>query len=199
MLGVALAFLIPLGALLYRMRGGLGGDWIKAHVYSGWGATCGRLLWITPTASLLSVGAPWWVFLGLFPLLWIGVALGWGSYMDLGRNAYGYSDAPELPLDPLLQVLFGRPEPAWTARKRWLRDFVGMTLRGGIETMPAGVLLMYCGASPVFALAGFSKGVIYEIGWRLPSRTVGLETGVPLAELMFGATLWTIAVLMLLT
>jgi len=86
--------------------------------------------------------------LGAIPLMWAGLSLGWGSYMDQGTVARRDNEIfkPFLDLFPPLreQVIEGDkivPNP--------LRDFIGMALNGFV----------------VFALTLILFGVVYNYWW----------------------------------
>ena len=69
-----------LGALLYRLRGGVLKDW-----FPGFGTQASRLAWAIPTACLMTEmsGAPWWLAIILTLTNWGALALfGTGQYLQ---------------------------------------------------------------------------------------------------------------------
>jgi hypothetical protein len=102
-----------------------------------------------------------WVY---FPVLilaaWIGCLLPWWGTIDMGRK-----------------------------EGNWFRDFVVITFRGALWTLPMAAVFAYAGLTAVavslFAV-GLAMGVWYEAGWRTPSTCPGFSQGSELGELYFG-------------
>lgn len=200
------------GGVLNRVRGG-GFPWFYIK-----GATKARLLFTAPltvlVAWLLLDGVDLTTAIYLSPLLfaelWLGVLLGWGSYTDLGRMPEPDNEF----LKPLLDSTLGDestdvlPEDAGFVEmlrsKRWWRDFVGLSLRGLVWTLPAGFVAtmaagffggVWCPAA-LWGFSGIAMGVIYEVSWRLPSTVGCLKRGPELGEFLMGVWLFgTVAAL----
>jgi hypothetical protein len=147
------------GGFLFRMRGGL----------LPLGSTLlSRLWWVLPLAAFALATAPWPWALAFAAASYGTLALGWGSYMDLGRM-------PGEDNEPLKYVM----KFTGLAEGSFAYDFVGMTLRGLVLTVP-GVLI----GEWAYVFAGLLMGAIYEASWRLWARRA-----TELAECVFGALL----------
>jgi hypothetical protein len=101
------AWFIPLGAILYRLRGSAGpGGWFEKLFGFAIGTFLGRFLWCVPVAYLL---AETWLQFALYAILaYIGVMFGyWGGQFDLS-----------LP------------------KNRHLNNYLILTVRGGFIPLP---------------------------------------------------------------
>ena len=172
------------GALLFRLRGGwrpMIGKWQVPDI----GTTPSRLVyWAIPVAVL--VGATTLdPFLAARVVLeaWAGLALGWGSYQDLGRG-------PARDDESLARIV------AWAARRlgnpplgteRY--DAIGLAIRGSFVTLPAGIDLALTGHGFTWLVAGIAMAPIYGLAWRVPSKLPGFAQGTGLGEALFGAWL----------
>jgi hypothetical protein len=156
-----LALLAPLGGLVWRIKGGLGGDVIRAAAPL-WGTTAMRIgaslitaAWAAAVAGDVRVAA-------IAPALLIGMVLGWWHAADMGRDG----DRPRL-VEGLI-----------------------MTGRGLIMTAPAGGVLWWLGYGWGFVLAGLALGLLYELGHRTPTLAPGFERGMPMADVYTGTWIW---------
>ena len=163
-----------LGALLNRIRGGFLLDLPKAARLGLLGLACALFVetpldpgWADSALRLLA-GV-------LFGAMWV---FGWGSYMDLGRNPRGYLDDVEC-----LDWLVGREEEGGGFVNRWIRDAAGMTLRGMMITVPAGIVTL----NGDLFFSGVGMALCYELAHHVPSKIKGLNQGPELGEALFGA------------
>lgn len=166
----------------FRLRGSeLWDHWTRT------GTTGGRLLW-SALASFCVVAACNWspLAIGVAPLLFVGVLLGWGSWMTLGREATETNETLDYWIgDPVAGLMWW----LFPSRVHYAYQLAMMTIRGLLITAPAGVYLLFLvgwSALP-FTLSGLLFGLCYEIGWRIPSRVPHLEIGPPIGEILFGA------------
>ena len=130
--------------------------------------------------------------LGAIPLMWAGLSLGWGSYMDQGTVARRDDEIFKSFLDlfpPLReQVIEGDkivPNP--------LRDFIGMALNGFVVFAPTlilfGVVYNYWWVSvPLSLVMAVVFSIIYKLARVLPIP--GDKTAV--AEFVVGMLMGTI-------
>lgn len=154
-----IAFLICLKAIACGSAFRLRGSALWDQ-WTGTGTTGGRLIWAgTVTLCLFVAGAKLWALAAL-PIMFLCAVPGWPASIDLGRN-----------------------------EGTWLRDFLIMTARGSLFTLPSGALLVWMVGPQFlpFAASGVLAGVCYEIGWRIPVRFEHLRQGPPLGEFIFGA------------
>lgn len=165
---------ILLGGLTNRIRGGLFGDRIR-KVLPFYGSTLGRLVYATPYGLLTGVLVSWWLAIPVILAAWLGVVTGWGTFMDMGKNPDGHTDDKEPPITTIL----GLESPDWDFKERLVHNFLGITLRGGLVSLPMGLILW----SP-FMAAGLLMGPIY-----LVSSLVVKGDHVEVAEVIFGAYL----------
>lgn len=154
--------LLPVGGLANRVRGGLGGDAIRARLWAGYGTQGGRGVFALATA-LFAVLAAWdWRLGGLAPLVFIGLVFGWLKSADIGRDR----DRPRLIEGAI------------------------MTARGLVMTAPAGAFLWWLGYGPWFIPSGMALGLLYELGQRTPIWRTGFNRGMEWAEVFTGLWLW---------
>lgn len=89
----ALTFaLVPVGAILFRIRGGL---------FDLGSTTVGRLIWSVGMAMLVVIASVDWRAIALAPALFVGCVLPWWGSIDMGRNEGSRA------LDALLQTARG--------------------------------------------------------------------------------------------
>ena len=191
MIWLTLAAGFLLGALAYRIRGGLfdlGHPW-------------GRLLFAVPLSVVLvlplfSMG---WLTLcamlvvTLIAVYWITI-LGHGTYMDLGRNPEGHLDEPERPISWLI----GDEKPEWDARQRFCHNFCGLLLKGAMLGTFVAVPLAIVARDPsyiAFMVAAASMPLCYLAAWNIPSRIKNFEQGPALGEALYGGVLGAAATL----
>lgn len=161
LIGLAVVLTASICALGFRIRGGLWNTKIEQHIH--WGATTARLVaWATPTAvlSALWYGLAWYLVPVLIVAAWLGCLLPWFGCIDMGRQ-----------------------------EGTWLRDFVVITLRGVMWTLPMAAVFANLGlgsAAVALAVVGLAMGIWYEAGWRTPSTRPGFSQGSELGELYFG-------------
>lgn len=158
-----LFFLSPLGGLLFRMRGGLLGDWIRVNLWAGYGTTSGRLVFAIATALfMLALTGDLVLALGAIATIFIGLIMGWWKSADIGRDG---------------------------DRSRLVEGLI-MTGRGAIMTVPTGLYLWLLGYGFEFCLVGLAMGLLYELGHRTPTLGAQFERGMPMAEFYMGCWLW---------
>lgn len=155
MIGVAVALVI--GAVLFRVRGGLLGDYgILGNGTTG----ISRIIYAASLAAFI-VLLTWNLWLAaLAPALFVGCVLPWWGSIDMARD-----------------------------KGKWFRDFILQSARGLLFTLPAGVVLWWLGYEWWPGLVGLSAGLLYELGWCIPSKVKGLETGSPIGEALLGAVI----------
>lgn len=183
-----------LGALTYRIRGGL------FNIGHPWG----RLIFVVPLSLVLVlplVSMSALTFVGilvatLISVYWISV-LGHGTYMDLGRNPNGYLDNPEVPISWLI----GNEKQGWDRARRFRHNFFGLFIKGlalGIVTVPPLIFLSSNLTYLAFGLAAATMPLCYLVAWLIPSTIKNFEQGPPLGEALYGGALGATAVLPLL-
>lgn len=158
---VALALL---GGLAYRFRGGLFPQLSLPH-------TVRRLAFILALGASLYVSTGlWWAWL-LALAAYPGVAMGHGSYQDLGRGLQPDNEF----IRPLVRFISPWPEgsPGY--------DAIGLALTGLAASAPLAALHWW------FGLVGLAKLPMYALGWIIPSKLPQLRRGPELGEFLFGA------------
>ena len=194
MIWLTLAAGFLLGALAYRIRGGLfdlGHPW-------------GRLIFAVPLSVVLvlplfSMG---WLTLcamlvvTLIAVYWITI-LGHGTYMDLGRNPEGHLDEPERPI----YYLVGNEKPLWNPRQRLYHNFCGLLIKGvalGVLTAVPLIALSTDFTYLAFMAASASMPLCYLAAWNIPSTVKNFEQGPPLGEALYGAVIGASASVLIL-
>jgi hypothetical protein len=164
-----IAFLALVGAVVYRIRGGLS-PWMPRPV--------DQLIFALPYAVIAAKEhnrSTWWFF-GVLIITTIALMPGHGQYMDLGTW-----NAPVDPerLDFIVQLFFGDDN-----YNNYWRDFFGLAVTGLVVTLPAAISLY---KKPVLAillfLSGALKAVAYGLSWYLGFETEG-------GEYLTGLFLW---------
>lgn len=97
--------------------------------------------------------------------------VGWGSYFSMGRsNEYkGRVGA--------FDWLVGNPAEDWDFDRLYARDMVALSLRGALETIPTGLLLLLLGFGYLPLISGLFMGPIYDIAFRIPSTLLDYSQG----------------------
>ncbi|XP_035657998.1 uncharacterized protein LOC118403395 [Branchiostoma floridae] len=147
-----------LGGFLNRCRGGyvdfgsMMGYW-PAHVTS-------RLIMAVPTGLAVWLASQN-VRAGLvaFLMTWLGLYVGWGTYMSLGEDTAGYNSR-----SGVFDWALGRQMQNWSYPRRVVRDYAGMSLRGLIWTTPQGYVLYHLGLGWCPSLSGALMGLVYFAG-----------------------------------
>jgi hypothetical protein len=180
-----------LGALTYRIRGGL---FNTGHPW-------GRLSFAIPlsVALVLPLGSLGWLaFAGALVATLVAVYfinnLGHGTYMDLGRNPNGHLDDPEVPIS----YLIGPEKRVWDRRQRFRHNFLGLLIKGAALGILVGAPLAFLSGDPsylAFVVTGASMPVCYLVAWNIPLRIEAFEQGPPLGEAIYGGVLGATAVL----
>jgi len=189
-----MTWLIPaflLGALTYRIRGGL------FNISHPWGRlSFAILLSVGLVLPLVSLG--WLAFAGTLVATLVTVYfinnLGHGTYMDLGRNPNGHLDDPEVPIS----YLIGPEKQGWNQAQRFRHNFLGLLIKGVALGIVVGGPLVFLSGDPTylaFTLGAASMPVCYWVGWAIPSRITNFEQGPPLGELFYGGVLGATAAL----
>lgn len=150
-------FISALGGFINHWRGG---GWFKKHVFaSELGKTVNWAL-VAILFGFVGVGVwDWRLALIEVPHMWIGSALGWGSYIGatLGNKAVARGDMPRI--DKAISGLIHRPV---------LWGVAGLTLRGLVWSALITAPLMYA------QLYGY-----VDFGWRLlPIALIGSLMGI---------------------
>lgn len=132
------------------------------------GATQARIMFGVSSGALAALqGLPWPYAVGFALATWLGLVEGWHGHMDIGHN-----------------------------EGETLEDLLGMSMRGVLLTAPAGAVLASA-IGPwglIYAFCGSLLGIIYWIGWKIPSAIPEFQQGPPMAEVITGAMLWSIIV-----
>lgn len=152
---------------------------------------------------------------------WISHIRGWGDYFDIGRSDKNYGNSENLWIDYILYKLFGPkwipkedylvknrfdriPSPTGKVRPnkwRYIRDLMGMRLRGLYYSLPLSFVLIWHISSFYILLAplGLWLGSIYDLGWKININKISWNNGIAIAEFMWGAfwtlTLWGFAII----
>lgn len=168
-------FLAIVGAVIYRVRGGLAPALPRPF---------DQLIFALPYAAIsykLSGRNIWW-FIGVISLTTAAVASGHGSFMDLGRVNYPVS--PER-LDFIVRLVFGTD----TFDNFW-RDGFGLAVTGMAVTLPCSICIAIHkrhALAAMLLLSGALKFPAYYIGWEFSN---GTATG----EFLTGFFLWGSAI-----
>lgn len=177
-----IALSVPLGAVLYALRGGA---WV------GLGSTTGArlLFWVIPTTAFL-----WWALghpLGVWPLVWLALTAAF-LWLTLSAGHGAVQDDGTMPqpeaLEPLIHWLtwlhYEMTDPVW---QRQLKDAVGMALIGVVRQSS------FLAACPLthhllwMVPLGVLQGAAYWCGGALQRRLPWRHSW---AELVCGATIW---------
>ncbi len=179
-----IAFAI-IGGLFNRWRGGwlpgfLGDQTVRRMVFAA-ATTVWMLILLRPEINKEAV----LLALLFWALSYAGWVLGWGSYMDMGRSGKTDNEFLRIPLNLFFEDTIDNLK----------RDFVGMTIRGLLVTIGAGIALAYWYLWPgiMYAISGLVMGIIYWLSWKAWDagwKVKGFEGGPPLAEFVFGIWLW---------
>lgn len=179
---IKLLLTIPLsllGALFYRMRGGLKPDLprpIDQFLSNVLSAVALPLIAIFSTESF-----EWYIWLGFALQLSLSVAMecsGNGGTMDLGYSPQepdGTTKETTRTLEKWEFLIY-----PWLYKKvsRYWYDFWGTSLRGFLTTLPCGIFMGFVGyplAGTLVALTGLVGGLAYMISWKAGWKTEGGE------------------------
>lgn len=182
-IGAALA-----GALLYRIRGG----WLKAY-WPDIGSTIGRVLWVVPTAALVTVlgGYSWLIFALLCGAVLASASLGHGAHMIYdAKMAKGLPEKhkTEMLTSWWLPAAWGgrKPDDDWSDDEVHRYNMMGMSFIGVVRNHIAVLPLVAIAPAGValYAASGAAHGPLYWIGWRIRGG------GIQVAELLVGAASW---------
>jgi hypothetical protein len=168
-------FLIVVGSVMYRIRGGL---------VPAFPRPTDQILFALPFGAIaykISNRNIWW-FIGVLSLTTLSLTTGHGAFMDLGRVNYPVS--PER-LDFIVRWFFG-PD---NFHSFW-RDGFGLAITGLAVTLPCAIALAIHKKyilSLILLLSGALKFPAYYIGWEVFSGTEG-------GEYLYGAFAWASAI-----
>mmetsp|Transcript_9547 Transcript_9547/g.18110 ORF Transcript_9547/g.18110 Transcript_9547/m.18110 type:complete len:1058 (+) Transcript_9547:19-3192(+) len=119
-------------------------------------------------------------------LTFFSLFVGWGTYMDMGRNADSAGKRAGI-FDWLLGVSYSTTDYG----SRWQRDAAAMSLRGLLQTVPTGLLLRRVGVNALPVMSGVAMGLVYEIGWSSSLYVKGfMHRGTEVAEFLWGYWIW---------
>lgn len=151
-----------LGLLVGAIGFRLRGDAIF-HEVTGRGATTARLVcWAIPMGLLALTVVPWWASVLVALGFFLGAMPGWYGSLDLGRNE------GKVNRDRLVMAARGL---AWTI-------------------LPALVIWQFdIGNAIALLIAGFACPLLYELGYRTPSKIPYLRQGPEVGEALFGAAI----------
>ena len=71
----------------------------------------------------------------------------------------------------------------------WIQEYVGMSLRGFVQTFPAGFVLLTLGYGYDFMFSGGVLGLLYELAWHISLGVDGFKSGYQMGEFLHG--FWT--------
>jgi len=180
-------FLTIVGAVIYRIRGGLVPAFPRPMDQLLFALPYGAIAYKASNRNKIVFGI-------VMVLTMAACATGHGAYMDLGRWTQAVS--PE-SLDFIVSWFFG----ADNFHNFW-RDGFGLALTGLVVTLPAGLFLLYNAVfefkysylkpkllipSIALTLSGALKFPAYYIGWELFGGTEG-------GEFLTGGMLWGVAI-----
>jgi len=121
-------------------------------------------------------------------LVWLTLYVDLSTYQSAGREI----DPNQLPVG-IWDWLIGHECKGVSETQSRLHQLVGMSLIGLIYTVPTGCWVYCYGYGWEFLFSGCVIGVIYEIGFRFPVKSVeGLDYGSEVAEAIWGAWLWMV-------
>jgi hypothetical protein len=155
-----------IGALIFRMRGGLGPKLPRPIE---------QLLFSLPYGGITYlVTENWYIAAVVLALTTITVLKGHGNNMDLGTWT---EDAEHEWYEKYTGYHKLDPQSPGTTKEYWY-DVGGMAISGLTYTIPAGIATL----NPFIALSGALKAPAYIIGWWV--------NGTELGEWLTGAFLW---------
>jgi len=105
--------------------------------------------------------------------------------MSIGRNPNEYQSRIGV-----FDWMIGHQCQGWDFTRLWTHDWVGMSLRGFIQTSSVGFLLFCFGYGIEYLFAGFGMGFVYNLSFLIPSTAQNFERGIPIAELIWGFWSW---------
>jgi hypothetical protein len=156
-----------IGRYLWALRGG-------NFFRKGKSTQVNRLFYFLPTTVLIGLGLkilfpipfPILGFIGAVVLLALGIVLGHGLFMDMGRyvapNKRKEVEAP-------FSWVFGPAYYDWPRNRRFNYDFWGMVSVGVIRHSWVWPLVSVLGVWPcaIYTALGFLHAVFYELGHRI--------------------------------
>lgn len=177
--------LIPLGALLYRIRGGLTPKLTfdrtgVGRAYCAIGLALPALLIAHPINVLLFA-------VSLFGAL----TLGHGAYTDLNRYKDGHNDEPDS-----WDWLLGPQKKEHSATRNYIREATALVLDGTTH----GIAFLAIG-NPYGLLLGIGKYLAFETGHQIHERfpnlkfPKGIQPAHEVGEALFGAMLGLVVAL----
>ena len=92
-----------------------------------------------------------------------------------------------------LDWLVGRQGQNWTIDQRFIREYVGMSLRGLLWTAPQGYILEHLGFGWEYSLSGSLMGMVYYVGTQTNLtglKSMYLDSNIALSELLWGCYVW---------
>lgn len=160
--------MITLPVILFAVIGGIANR-VRGGLLNLPSLTLGRILVGISFASMMFVATNNWRVAGLSGFgIFLGLLNGWGSFMDMGRNTIQYNKD-----NPPISWIVGKEDNTRPFYKRWLRDFIGMSLRGVLMYLPISILLYMPTNIPFWScLFGLHMGIFYEIDAQLSDRGI---------------------------
>lgn len=171
-------FLSILGAIIFRVRGGLSPALPRPF---------DQMLFALPYAAIIykrSGRNIFWFIVVLF-LTTLALMTGHGQYMDLGNHPV-VGTGVEM-LDFIVSLFFGEDKGGM-----FWRDLFGLCLTGLVVTLPCGIALLFFKewvASAIIGLSGTLKGFAYVLS---DLAGYGTEGG----EYLTGFFLWGVVIVM---
>jgi hypothetical protein len=112
----------------------------------------------------------------------------------VGHNPNAYSDNVGV-----FDGLIGHQCQGWDEWQLTLHDLCGMSLRGLVQTLPAGFILFAYGYGLEYMLSGVLMGAIYSVGWAVPFPPGPFGQGIAFSELLWGAWTWGVFFYVIMT
>jgi hypothetical protein len=156
-----------IGALIFRMRGGLGPKFPRPLEQLAFSLPYGAVAYL--------VTSNWYIAAVVLAVTTITVLKGHGNNMDLGT---WMEDADSEWYEKYTGYSTLDPNSPGTAKEYWY-DVGGMAISGLTYTLPCGIATL----NPLIALSGALKAPAYMISWAL-------FKGTEIGEWLTGAFLW---------
>lgn len=98
----------------------------------------------------------------------------------------------------VFDYIIGHQCQGWDVWQLTLHELCGMSLRGLVQTAPAGFILFSFGYGVEYMLSGVLMGAIYLAGWAIPFPAGPFGQGSNLAEVLWGFWTWGVLLYVIL-
>lgn len=112
----------------------------------------------------------------------------------MGHNPLAYTSRPGI-----FDGLIGHQCSGWDEWQLTLHELCGMSLRGLVQTAPAGFILFAYGYGIEYMISGVLMGAVYSVGWELPFPAGPFGQGIALSEVLWGAWTWAVLFYVIMT